>query len=122
MLGQARGVALAAVGGAGLPFEELAAAGIKLAVTGSGAAEKPQVQAMVRACSRCGRCPARDAADALAAAICHGQMHGAIARGARANAAASALPISEARKLWEESAARPRRRARATQFVLRTPR
>lgn len=117
VLGQARGVALAAIGAAGLPFEELAAQQIKLAVTGSGAAEKAQVQAMVRRLLALDALPARDAADALAAAICRAQMHGALARGAKRDAAV-ATP-SEARRLWEESASRPRRRSRAAQFVLR---
>jgi crossover junction endodeoxyribonuclease RuvC len=119
VLGQARGAALAAIGGAGLPFEELSPQAIKLAVTGSGAAQKEQVQAMVRRLLALEVLPARDAADALAAAICRAQMHGALARNARANEAAAQAPLSEARRLWEESAARPRRRARAAQFVLR---
>jgi crossover junction endodeoxyribonuclease RuvC len=119
VLGQARGVALAAVGAAGLPFEELAPQQIKLAVTGSGAAQKAQIQAMVRRLLALEAPPARDAADALAAAICRAQMHGALVRGARLEASAVAASVSEARKLWEESASRPRRRSRAAQFVLR---
>jgi crossover junction endodeoxyribonuclease RuvC len=119
VLGQARGAALAAIGAAGLPFEELAPQQIKLAVTGTGAAEKAQVQAMVRRLLALNALPARDAADALAAAICRAQMHGALALGAEASRAAS---LSDARKLWEASASRPRRRARTAQFVLRSAR
>jgi crossover junction endodeoxyribonuclease RuvC len=71
-LGQARGVALAVCGGAGLETAEYAPARVKSAVAGYGAADKAQVQAMVRRLLGLGRAPARDAADALAIAICHG--------------------------------------------------
>ena len=70
VLGQARGVALAAAGAAGVLVEELAPQAIKLAVTGNGAAHKVQVQAMVRRLLALSLAPPRDAADALAAAIC----------------------------------------------------
>lgn len=71
VLGQARGAALAALGAAQLPVNEYAASRIKQAVTGSGRAGKEQVQAMVRRLLALERLPGRDAADALAAAICH---------------------------------------------------
>ncbi len=71
VLGHARGVALAAAAGAGLPVAEYAAREIKQAVVGSGGAHKTQVQAMVRRLLGLEREPAFDAADALAAAICH---------------------------------------------------
>jgi crossover junction endodeoxyribonuclease RuvC len=120
VLGQARGVALAAIGAAGLPCEEIAPQQIKLAVTGTGVAEKPQVQAMVRRLLALEAPPGRDAADALAAAICRAQMQGSLLRGAAALAhSARPAAASEARLLWEQHAARPRRRARAAQFVLR---
>lgn len=70
VLGQARGAALAALGGAGLPVHELAAREIKKAVVGTGAASKVQVQAMVAELLRLDARPKTDAADALAAAIC----------------------------------------------------
>ena len=55
ILGQARGVALAAVAAAGLPVEEMSAREIKQAVVGTGAAAKAQVQVMVkRILDRCG--------------------------------------------------------------------
>lgn len=70
-LGQARGVALLAAAESDLPVAEYSAAEIKVAVVGYGQATKEQVQKMVSAllCLR-GPIPA-DAADALAAAICH---------------------------------------------------
>jgi crossover junction endodeoxyribonuclease RuvC len=71
VLGHARGVILAAAAGAGLPVAEYAARQIKQAVTGTGAARKAQVQTMVRRLLSLDRNPAQDAADGLAAAICH---------------------------------------------------
>jgi crossover junction endodeoxyribonuclease RuvC len=70
VLGQARGAVLAAVGAAGLPIFELAPRAIKNAVVGTGTASKAQVQAMVARLLSLDRAPSRDAADALAAAIC----------------------------------------------------
>ena len=70
ILGQARGVALAAVAAAGLPVEEMSAREIKQAVVGTGAAAKSQVQLMVKRLLQLERKPPQDAADALAAAIC----------------------------------------------------
>jgi crossover junction endodeoxyribonuclease RuvC len=71
VLGQARGVALAAVGAGGAAIVEYAASRIKKAVTGSGRAGKCQVQNMVQRLLELDRLPPSDAADALAAAICH---------------------------------------------------
>jgi crossover junction endodeoxyribonuclease RuvC len=70
VLGQARGAVLAALADAGAEIHELAPQHVKLAVTGTGAAEKQQVQGMVRRLLALPETPARDAADALAAAIC----------------------------------------------------
>lgn len=70
-LGQARGAALAAVASSRIPVAAYAPAKVKRAVTGSGRADKAQVQHMVQAMLRMDRPPARDAADALAVAICH---------------------------------------------------
>jgi len=70
VLGQARGVALAAAAAAGMAVEELSAAQIKRAVAGSGAADKAQVQRVVTRLLALPAAPPRDAADALAAAIC----------------------------------------------------
>ena len=68
--GQARGVALLAA--STLPIGEYGPAEIKMAVVGSGDADKRQVQYMVRAILGLAEEPKPDhAADALAAAICH---------------------------------------------------
>ena len=72
-LGQARGAALCAAVGRGASAHEYAPRAIKLAVTGYGAAEKPQVAQMVVTLLSLPRRPAADAADALAVALCHAQ-------------------------------------------------
>jgi crossover junction endodeoxyribonuclease RuvC len=68
-LAQARGSVLAACGGAGLEVREHAARLVKKAVVGTGAAEKPQVQAMLRVLLPGAAIAGADAADALAVAI-----------------------------------------------------
>ncbi len=76
-LGHARGVALLTVANAALPLVEYSALEIKQAVTGYGRADKTQVQHMVRALLHLERVPQpADAADALAAAICHVHTNG----------------------------------------------
>jgi crossover junction endodeoxyribonuclease RuvC len=70
-LGQARGVALLAAAHYGLAVHEYAAVEIKMAVVGYGQASKEQVQKMVAALLHVGEKMAADAADALAAAVCH---------------------------------------------------
>ena len=71
-LGHARGVAILAAVNAGLPVYEYAPAEVKQAVVGTGKAEKKQVQSMVKALLDLPKVPQpADAADALAAAICH---------------------------------------------------
>jgi crossover junction endodeoxyribonuclease RuvC len=69
-LGQARGAALCAVP-KGLPVFEYAPRAIKLAVVGSGAAEKAQVAHMIRTLLGLQGRIAPDASDALAVAVCH---------------------------------------------------
>ena len=69
-LGQARGAALCAVP-RGLPVFEYAPRAIKLAVVGSGAAEKAQVAHMITALLRLSGRIGPDASDALAVAVCH---------------------------------------------------
>ncbi|HVP28173.1 MAG TPA: crossover junction endodeoxyribonuclease RuvC [Myxococcota bacterium] len=91
VLGHARGVALAALGGAGVPVHELAPAEIKLAIAGSGVAEKRHVQAMVQRLLALPAAPSRDAADALAAALCHAQAGRLVALGARRSRAGATL-------------------------------
>ena len=71
-LGQARGVALAVCGGAGLATAEYAPTSVKGAVTSYGRADKLQVRSMVQRLLGLERAPALDASDALAVAICHG--------------------------------------------------
>ena len=70
LLGQARGAAICAAVVAGLPTREHAALQIKQAVTGYGRASKEQVQLMVQRLLGLPEAPGRDAADALACAIC----------------------------------------------------
>lgn len=73
-LGQARAAALCATFGHPVPVHEYAAREVKQAVTGTGAAEKRQVQMMVaRLLGLTDRLPS-DAADALAVAVCHAHM------------------------------------------------
>jgi len=69
-LGHARGAALCAVP-KGLPVFEYAPRAIKLALVGSGAAEKVQVAHMIRTLLRLQGRITPDAADALAVAVCH---------------------------------------------------
>ncbi|MCL9983447.1 MAG: crossover junction endodeoxyribonuclease RuvC [Erythrobacter sp.] len=68
-LAQARGCVLAACGAAGLAVTEHAARLVKKAVTGTGAAEKAQVAAMVKVLLPGVQIAGSDAADALAVAI-----------------------------------------------------
>jgi len=68
-LAQARGAVLAACGAAGLAVNEHAARAVKKAVTGTGAAEKAQVAAMVKVLLPGVAIAGSDAADALALAI-----------------------------------------------------
>ena len=70
-LGQARGVCLLACARAGMPVAEYAARLVKKAVVGTGAAEKGQVQAMLKILLPGVKPAGADAADALAIAICH---------------------------------------------------
>jgi crossover junction endodeoxyribonuclease RuvC len=70
-LGQARGAAIVACVSRAMPVAEYSARQIKQSVVGTGAADKAQVQHMVRVLLRLPAEPAEDAADALAAALCH---------------------------------------------------
>ena len=82
-LGQARGVALAALAQAGLVVGEYSPATIKKAVVGSGAADKNQIAFMVRRLLPTAGDVKADAADALGVALCHAA-HGSFRRRATA--------------------------------------
>lgn len=71
-VGQARGVALLALGESEIPVHEYSPPQIKQAVAGYGGAGKAQVQKMVQQLLGMAELPTPDdAADALAVAICH---------------------------------------------------
>jgi crossover junction endodeoxyribonuclease RuvC len=73
-LGQARGVCLLALARAGLPVAEYATRLVKKALTGTGGADKAQVQAMLKVLLPGVKLTGADAADALAVAICHAHL------------------------------------------------
>lgn len=76
---EARGVILLAIQQAGVPLYEYTPLQVKSAVTGFGRAEKPQVMEMTRRLLGLATVPRPDdTADALAIAICHGQMGGTV--------------------------------------------
>ena len=75
-VGQSRGVIILAAHLRGLPIFEYTPLQIKQAVVGYGRAEKKQVQYMVKAILNMSEFPhPDDAADALAAGICHGHSY-----------------------------------------------
>jgi len=82
-LGEARGVAILAAAEHGLDIFEYMPRKVKQAVVGNGAAEKGQVQLMVKALLGLKERPEpEDAADALAVAICHAHAMPGIMAGA----------------------------------------
>jgi len=78
-LGQARGAAICAAVAMDLPVYEYAPKAIKQSVVGKGAAAKSQVQYMVSLLLNHKAAIQEDAADALAAAICHANSRWTIA-------------------------------------------
>ena len=70
-LGQARGAAIVACVTRDMAVSEYSARQIKQSVVGTGAADKTQVQHMVKVLLQLAAEPQEDAADALAAALCH---------------------------------------------------
>lgn len=70
-LGEVRGVAMLAASAAGIAVAEYSPASVKLAVTGTGRAEKEQVQRAIVRELRVTERLLPDAADALAIALCH---------------------------------------------------
>jgi crossover junction endodeoxyribonuclease RuvC len=73
VLGQARGALLAGLGEAGVRVVEVSAREAKKAITGSGAADKAQMQHMVSRLLNLDKAPPTDAADALALALSYAQ-------------------------------------------------
>ena len=72
VVGQARGVILLAMAQAGIEILEYSPQAVKISVTGYGAADKKQVQVMVKTILNMKEIPKPDdAADAIAIAICH---------------------------------------------------
>ena len=82
-LGQARGAAIVACVSRNMAVFEYAAKSIKQAVVGTGSADKQQVQHMVKALLKLPAAPREDAADALAAALCHAHTQQSMMRIAR---------------------------------------
>jgi len=72
-LGQARGAAVVALLRQGLSVHGYPPRLVKQVVTGYGHAEKGQVQHMIQVLLELSGSPSRDAADALAVAVCHTQ-------------------------------------------------
>lgn len=70
-LGQARGAAMVACSSRGLPVHEYATRKVKQALTGTGRAEKAQMQHMICMLLQLSKAPSEDAADALSVAVCH---------------------------------------------------
>ena len=71
ILGEARGVVIAACATAGLPVYEFAPRRVKQAIAGNGGASKEQVRRMVMSILGLSEEPQEDAGDALAIAICY---------------------------------------------------
>jgi len=69
--GHVRGAAILAAKHLNIPVFEYNPLEIKKAVVGYGRAEKVQVQMMIKAMLKLAEVPLPDAADALAAAVCH---------------------------------------------------
>jgi crossover junction endodeoxyribonuclease RuvC len=73
IMGEARGVALAAAAEAGLEIFEIAPRKVKQAIVGYGAAQKMAVAKMVQRMLQLAEPPSPDAADALALALAYAQ-------------------------------------------------
>jgi len=71
VLGEVRGVVIAACAGREVPVYEYSPRRVKQAVVGSGSAHKSQVAKMVMKLAALNAQPQEDAADAMALAICH---------------------------------------------------
>ncbi|WP_217184422.1 crossover junction endodeoxyribonuclease RuvC [Streptomyces sp. AC495_CC817] len=94
---QASGVALLLAAEAGLPAATHTPSEVKAAVTGYGAADKRQVQAMIARILRLDAPPQpADAADALAIALCHAWRRGAAG-------APGVEALTPAQKVWADA-------------------
>jgi crossover junction endodeoxyribonuclease RuvC len=93
-LGQARGAAIVAVGPV-RPLSEYSTRQVKQSVVGYGAADKPQIQHMVRTLLHLSDLPEEDSADALAIALCHAQI-----RASGLNGLAATKPRGLYRRRW----------------------
>jgi len=71
VLGEARGVVIAACASAGIPVYQYEPRRVKQAIAGNGAADKRQVRKMVMVLLGLKEEPQEDAGDALAIALCH---------------------------------------------------
>jgi len=115
-VGQARGVVLLAAAQADVPVREATPNEVKVAVTGYGAADKDQVQRMVRTVLDLPHIPTPDdAADALAVAICVANRERA---GERLNAGAldraAVAPIERGESPYDRAVREAVARERAT--------
>jgi len=79
-LGQARGAAICAVTTNTIPLWEYTPTQIKQSIVGKGNASKEQIQHMVRVLLNLPGFPQADAADALAAALCHAHTRNTLAQ------------------------------------------
>lgn len=71
VLGEARGVVIAACASSGIPVYQYEPRRVKQAIAGTGAADKQQVRRMVMVLLGLKTEPQEDAGDALAIALCH---------------------------------------------------
>ncbi len=102
---QASGIALLLAAEHGIPAATHTPSEVKAAITGYGAADKRQVQAMVARVLRLERAPEpADAADALALALCHAWRRG----GAAAAAGGSGAALTPAQRAWRDAESRSR--------------
>lgn len=93
---QASGIALLVAGERGLAAATHTPTEVKAAITGYGAADKRQVQAMVARILRLDEPPKpADAADALALALCHAWRGG--------SPAAASVPLTPAQQAWADA-------------------
>jgi hypothetical protein len=120
-LGQARGVALLAAAEHEISVFEYSAAEIKVAVTGFGQATKQQVQKMITVLLCLRGEVAVDAADALAAAICHIQRRDFSAQARRRPDSWQSVALADYLEIAGKIGASPRHRpAAAGRFRLKS--